>query len=302
MSSNSTTESPVKKRFALAMLSLVVLISIGSCMVGINAFFEQERRPVRKFSLMQGNPSGVLQIDATVTAVDPVRDTMKVRLEFHPKGDLLEKNGHDIARDVHVLTTNTSGPAEFILKKHHEPHPVELTLNLYDGDVSNYPIDEYKADLQIETFLEAGSEDETPVPMIINFTAKNHVLEVRAEMAASGEAHELDLLLHLKRPAVVKGFAWFVNGLMVMMALCSVIVAFNVAYRGKKLEPNLLVWMSALLFVLPSLRATLPGAPPIGALTDFLVFFWVEGAIALCLFIMVLTWYGRVPDNAVEKG
>ena len=301
MSSQPPAESPLKKRLVLAMLSLVVLVSIGSCMMGISAFYDQERTPVRRFTMLQGNPSGVLQIDATVTAVDPVRDTMKVRLEFHPKGDLLEKNGHDIARDLHVLTTNTSGAAEFILKKHHEPHPVELTLNLYDGEVSNYPIDEYKADLQIETFLEAGSEDETPVPMIINFTAKNHVLEVQAEMKPGGEAHELDLLLKLKRSAVVQGFAWFVNGLMVMMALCAVIVAFNVAYRGKKLEPNLLVWMSALLFVLPSLRTTLPGAPPIGALTDFLVFFWVEGAIALCLFIMVLTWYGRVPDNAAEK-
>lgn len=91
MASKTPAESPLKKRIALGMLALVVLISIGSCMIGINAFFDQERTPVRKFTLMQGNPSGLLQIDATMTAVDPVRDTMKVRLEFHPKSDLLEK-------------------------------------------------------------------------------------------------------------------------------------------------------------------------------------------------------------------
>ena len=38
------------------MLALVVLISAGSCMTGINAFFEQERTPVHKFTLMQGDP------------------------------------------------------------------------------------------------------------------------------------------------------------------------------------------------------------------------------------------------------
>ena len=96
---------------------------------------------------------------------------MKVRVEFQPKGDLLEKNGHDPARNVHVLPTNNTGPAKFMLRKHHDLPPVEPTLNLYDGDVSNYPIDEYTAGPQIETFLEAGSEDEAPVPMIINFPA-----------------------------------------------------------------------------------------------------------------------------------
>ena len=59
-----------------------------------------------------------------------------------------------------------------------------------------------------------------------------------------------------------------------------------------------MIWMGALLFVMPGIRNMMPGTPPMGSLTDFLVFFWVMALLALCLFIMVLTWSSRA---TIEK-
>jgi hypothetical protein len=50
-------------------------------------------------------------------------------------------------------------------------------------------------------------------------------------------------------------------------------------------------------------RNALPGSPPIGALNDFLAFFWTEGIVALAL-IGVLVAYAvrRLPGTAPPNG
>ena len=58
-----------------------------------------------------------------------------------------------------------------------------------------------------------------------------------------------------------------------------------------------MIWMGALLFVPPDIRNMVPGTPPMGFFTDFLVFFWVETLLALYPFIMVLTWFSRAPSE-----
>jgi hypothetical protein len=52
-------------------------------------------------------------------------------------------------------------------------------------------------------------------------------------------------------------------------------------------------WLAALLFAMVPLRSAMPGAPPIGALSDVLAFFWAEMLIALSLVLIVFTWLRR---------
>ena len=285
------------KRIWLVVVLVAALAAIGSCAVGVNSFFEEERSPVQRITTLKTIPPTRLEISAKTILADPIRGLMKVELEFHPKGDLLESNGHDMARDVHVITNSTVAPSEIILKKHHQAHSREITLSLVDGDVALYPIDKYNTSLQLEAFIERGGDDEVAVPLVVLFSSHNHLLHAEAALGADSEPHELNVQMKLSRPAAVLGFAWFMNAIMAMLGICAALVTYNVAYRGKKLEPNLMVWMSALLFVLPTIRNSLPGTPPLGSLTDFMVFFWVEAVISICLLIMVLTWYRRAPDD-----
>lgn len=287
------TQRLTTKRIWLGVVLVLALVGMGSCAIGINSFFDEERNPVQRITSLKTLPATRLEISAKVIFTDPIRGLMRVELEFHPKGELVAANGHDMARDVHVLTNTTYGQPEIILKKNHQPHPIEMTLSLLDGDAALYPIDQYTAHLQLESYIERGKDDETAVPLILDFVSHNHVLHAEAFLGADSEPHELNVQLKLKRPPTVQGFAWFMNGLMILIAICASLITFNVSYRDKKLEPNFMVWMSALLFVLPTIRNTLPGAPPLGSLTDFMVFFWVEAVVSIALFILVVTWYRR---------
>jgi len=287
-----------RRRLKLYAVAAIILASAASCVAGVSSFFGEDRIPVQRLVAYKAEPVTRLEVNATVISIDPVRNLMKIELVFQPKGDVIEITDDNMTRDVHLVTNSVQGAAEAIFKTHHQAHPIEVTLSLQDGDIALYPIDKYYAELQLDAFiLKSGDAGEMPLPVAVNFVAHNHALHVDANVRAGSNESELNIQLRLQRPVAVQGFAWFINGLMVMLAVSAAIVVFNVAYRGKRLEPNLLVWMSALLFVLPSMRNILPGVPPLGAFTDFLVFFWVEGALALCLFIMVLTWFGRVPEK-----
>lgn len=304
-----------KARAFLIFVLVVVIAGIGGCVAGISAFFREDANPPQRLLVYKDPPPRRLEVTATVISIDPVRNAMRVALEFTPRGDLLARNSMHLARDLHIFTDSAQGVSDFSFHAGHQAHPVEVTLSLEDGDIALYPIDRYRASLEIEAWsraaASAGEEkkpgeragahadenEETPVPIALTFIARNHALHAEASLGPGSEEHEINVRIALARPAAVQGFAWFINLLMAMLALCSCIVVYNVAWRGKRLEPNLLVWMSALLFVLPTMRNTLPGVPSLGSLTDFLVFFWVEAVVALCLFLMVLTWYGRVPEK-----
>lgn len=54
-------------------------------------------------------------------------------------------------------------------------------------------------------------------------------------------------------------------------------------------------FMTAMLFAFPALRNVQPGVPAIGALSDFIAFFWTELLIIACLLTLIGTWLVRQP-------
>lgn len=284
-----------KKHWGLAIVTGILLVGMVGCVAGMKTFFGEDRNPVSRLSVVTDSPANRLEINASIVAADPIRGVIKVELGFLPFGDLIAGEKRKLTRDI-LLHTNGVGKAEILLKKGNQVHPVEITLNLLDGDYGLYPIDKYTALLEIEAPVEpAGS---TPLPLIINFQSHNHQMHADATLDPDSSINDVMLDLILVRPSTVIGFAWFMNAVIVSMGFAAALVTYNVAYRGKKFEASLMIWMGALLFVMPGIRNMMPGTPPMGSLTDFLVFFWVMALLALCLFIMVLTWSSRA---SIEK-
>ncbi|OYU46264.1 MAG: hypothetical protein CFE44_03025 [Burkholderiales bacterium PBB4] len=291
-----TTPVNKEKRFWLIVVIIVTLMGMGSCAVGVRSFFDEDRTPLKRVTAMKAEAPTRLEIDVSVVSTDPARGQMKVELIFHPKGDLLDSSRNVLAREVHLLT-DAVGKSEIILKKGHRAQPVELTLTLTDGDIALYPIDRYNALLELDAYADRGGEDELLLPLAVNFVSHNHLLHVESALGADSIDSILNVEMRLSRPLVIQAFAWFMNLVMVLIGVSAAMVTYNVAYKGKKLEAGLMIWMGALLFVLPGIRGILPGVPPLGALTDYLVFFWVEVTTSICLFIMVVTWYRRAPAD-----
>jgi hypothetical protein len=83
--------------------------------------------------------------------------------------------------------------------------------------------------------------------------------------------------------------------LLVVVALAVLTVTILVAVGGRKLEPPLVGLLGALLFGFVAFRNAMPGTPPIGTLADFISFFWAEGLVAACLFVLVVIYLRRLP-------
>lgn len=283
-----------KKSLGLLIVCAFLLIGMVGCVAGLQTFFGEDRNPVSRMTVVTDEPATRLEVNAAIVAADPIRGIIKVELVFAPFGDLVTGEKRKLTRDI-ALHTNGVGKGDFVLKKDHIAHPVEITLSLLDGDYGLYPIDKYTALLQIEAPVDATGGK--PLPLIVNFQSHNHQMHADATLDPDSAINDVQLDLTLVRPITVIGFAWFMNAVILSMGLAAALVTYNVAYRGKKFESGLMIWMGALLFVMPGIRNMMPGTPPMGSFTDFLVFFWVEALLAMCLCIMVLTWFSRAPSE-----
>jgi hypothetical protein len=52
--------------------------------------------------------------------------------------------------------------------------------------------------------------------------------------------------------------------------------------------------LAALLFAIPGIRNSMPNTPPVGTLSDFIVFFWALLIVAVCMAVASLAWLRQV--------
>ena len=77
---------------------------------------------------------------------------------------------------------------------------------------------------------------------------------------------------------------WLISG-----AVLTVWVLFLRRRRG--FEFGIFIWCAGMLFALrAAIRNSLPNAPPIGALVDFVSFFWAEALVCLTLVAAVIVY------------
>ncbi|KAI9145140.1 hypothetical protein BKA69DRAFT_665394 [Paraphysoderma sedebokerense] len=103
--------------------------------------------------------------------------------------------------------------------------------------------------------------------------------------------HEFEF--DLKRSQLTQFFAIFVVILNWLLSLIMGFFAVQVLLKNRKVEPGALVPPCALLFALPSLRNVQPSAPPVGATTDILGFFWNMAIVAVSAMVVILSFILR---------
>jgi hypothetical protein len=130
------------------------------------------------------------------------------------------------------------------------------------------------------------------VPLTLQFTSRNHTLHVDAALGAESTPATLTVALTLYRPRPIVFFVVFMSLIMAALTVGAATVTVGVVLRGLRPEFGMFTWTAALLFAFPGIRNALPGTPPLGCLTDFLIFFWAEILIALCMVALLVKWIG----------
>src|SRR5215213_3822728 len=131
-------------------------IAVGLIVLFVVAFFlvlrayrqEGERRAAVISESGERDPNHI-EVFVKLVAVDPIKGDASARLDFVPHGDLTPDGGATLARDLKLLVNSATGKQEHVFEKGKRMNPVDVTVNLYDGAVTDYPFDHHKAYLEM---------------------------------------------------------------------------------------------------------------------------------------------------------
>jgi len=228
-----------------------------------------------------------IEIDAQVLAVTPTNASETVRLTVIPHGRFAT-NGGELATSINLDADGYAGGTITLLGGEIPP-PVMLTLDLA-GDLSQYPLDRYTANLTINLRpVVSGQRAEIAVPTVLSVDSVKHDWRTNSRLIQATN-REIAVQLTSQRGAATIGFALFELLVMLFLACIAVAITYAAIVSPKPLEFSLFVWLGAMLFALPAIRGTMPGVPSVGTMADFGIFFWCLFAVASCLIVAAITY------------
>jgi hypothetical protein len=265
------------------------LVIGGAFTLGLIAFQTQRDRGTKVVKI--GNFKEGVGVSARVIAVDPGADAMTVRLEFIPLGSFA-RTQVVLAKQVSLFISTAKGRSVIEYQPGQVMSPTEATVALNDGQLLDYPFDRYKSGLLV--FASTGNEN-VPVTMQVTTGFNGFRVDTTPRMFQGQGYPEFKL----RRATTTIFWALFVDVIFWAVAATALMLAVRVGERRRKFEAGFTGFLAALLFAFPAVRNALPGSPPIGALNDFLAFFWTEAIVALALVGLLIAYaVWRLPGAA----
>jgi hypothetical protein len=222
-----------------------------------------------------------------VITIDPVNNSMKLRVSFRPGGTLKGKRLGTVSRDVVVRAGDGSSEREIDLRADQPVAAEMIDADLDGGSVADYPFDRFTAKLAIGA--EAPPDRVTMTVALWDGIAAWRVRSAEQPAAAVAPG-AVALGFELRRTTGVRFLASLLYGVMPVLAIAGLVVATLVVLRRRKFEASLASLLATMLFALPAMRYGLPGSPPLGVTADLLIYLWAQLGVALSLFLLIGTW------------
>ena len=257
------------------------------------------------------------RVDATMTLLsfDAVKGDASARIEFSPKGELFNEEDNTLKKNIKFFINSANGKQEIDFPKGKRMTPVEAVINTYDGNVTDYPFDQHKA--EVELYLTPGKEDpkkaaEKPaasteegaepkkeeaeiedVPIVVDFIGSLPGYKIATVTSKETDENYVLFDLDFERSSTAQFFSLFIVVMMWALSIAVLFLLLSVIVRKRKPELAMFSFMAALLFAFYAVRNSQPNVPTIGVFSDFISFFWAELIVAACLLIGVFTWIFR---------
>lgn len=214
------------------------------------------------------------------------------KLAVHIKpvsGSLIGKDG-SLSEDVTVRLDPGTGPITHTFRANSHLTAWDVTVIADAGDILDYPFDRYRFDFDCEAFVK-----DKPVALVAGLGAVPH--GIRAKLTdIRGQGSDDDISIEIRRSGSVIFLAALSTISLLVVAIAALSVAWQVAEQGRKIDFSMMTWVAAFMFVIPAVRSSLPGAPPVGALIDFILFFWLQVLAAVATTTLVVIWMKQKPN------
>ncbi len=214
------------------------------------------------------------------------------KLAIHIKpvsGTLINKDGM-LTEDVTVRLDPGTGPEEHTFKANMRLTSWDITVIADSGDILDYPFDRYRFDFDCEAFVK-----DKPIVIVAGLGTMPHGIRARLT-DIRGQGTEDDISIDVRRSGSVIFLAALSTISLLVVAIAALSVAWQVAEQGRKIDFSMMTWVAAFMFVIPAVRSSLPGAPPVGALIDFILFFWLQVLAAVATTTLVVIWMKQRPN------
>lgn len=230
-----------------------------------------------------------------VVGVDALRDAMQVRLTVEPAS-----GGPDGLswpdRNLVLIATHDDDGQRIEVHARQPPPTTPVELDLYGGDISDYPLDRYRATLRLRCFVVPGPSGGPLVSVPITLVDWQRVLGYRLRTTIDqGAAGEQRISFDIRRSEAFMFFALAGYGGMIVLAYSAASIGILVYLRRRTPDPSLMSAVAAIVFALPALRGALPGSAPLGVFADLFIFLWTEAAAVCALAVVVATWVHTAP-------
>lgn len=203
-----------------------------------------------------------------------------------PHGNLVGEKAGEMSESLRieissggVTTSVVTYPGESIVD------PTTMSLSLQRGDTA-YPFDRPFANFQLSV---RNDETNESVPFVIEMdnAARPWMLTGIVDDATTDKgARVYPVTLDGHRDALSIALVSFYI-LAILVTTLMAVVTIGSAILQRRLEFANVIWLSATMLSFPALRASMPGAPPIGTAMDFIVLF-----PCICLIAIMLVWTG----------
>jgi len=248
------------------------------------ALFFSERADQTPF---EGADTKELSLALRIVVVEFAHESLTFQI-VPAAGALLDDN-LQLTKDVTVELDPGTGLTSHVFKAATPLIPWTVHVNADSGDILDYPFDSYGIDFDIEA--KAGN---APLQLKTGITHVPHGLQAtHTETAASDGGSNVVIQLRRTPTMIFVALLSTISLFLVTLAACN--VAWQVARNGRSIEFSMMIWVAALLFVIPTVRNAMPGSVPPGALIDFAIFFWLQIATVGAMASLVWTWTRRKP-------
>lgn len=129
-------------------VALLVIFAIAVVLV-LNIYKKEGERRSATISEEGEKDPNHIEVFVKLLAVDPTKGDISARLEFAPHGSYDKEETGILARPLKLYVNSATGKQEHEFPKDKRMNPVDVTVSLYDGLVTDYPFDNHKAFLEM---------------------------------------------------------------------------------------------------------------------------------------------------------
>lgn len=246
------------------------------------ALFTTEGHPK---TVVTGIDARAPHFDVHLLNVDLLRDLATFTFSPDIASSGLATNGR-LNADILVEIDTGTAVLNHTFKKGEVPAAWSVNIPVQYGDALDYPFDKHGGEFFFKVKLEGN-----PSPLArVDLDKVLHGFSASATVEAAANGTQVGLTYEFSRSPAVIFLALMALSSLSMVVLSALGVAKHVALHGRKVEFGMLTWIAALLFVIPAVRNGLPGSPPLGALVDIALFFWLHILTVGALLTVVYKW------------